>query len=302
MSLVLSIFLSDILPVFTIATAGFLLARFAKADARTVVRVVFYALLPCLVFQMLITSAQTGPEVTRMIVLGVVIILAMGVVGFMFGKAFRLNGVDLRAFLLVVMISNGGNYGLPVVRFAFGSEALARATIFFLTGSVMTYVVGAFFVRGGEDRVLDAFLKIAKMPSLYGVAAALIALWIGKPIPEPIMRPVGLLADAALPSMIIVLGMQLERAALPKHPRIVVLAVAISLLIAPLVALGLCALLGVSGSGRQAAVTLSSMPVAVVTTILAMEYELAPDFVTATVFLSTILSPLTLTPLIAYLR
>ena len=71
---------------------------------------------------------------------------------------------------------------------------------------------------------------------------------------------------------------------------------------APLIALGLTALLGVTGAARQSAVILSSMPVAVITTILALEFELDPEFVTSAVFLSTIASPLTLTPLIAYLR
>ena len=58
----------------------------------------------------------------------------------------------------------------------------------------------------------------------------------------------------------------------------------------------------VSGAARQAVVVLSSMPVAVATTILALEFDASPDFVTSAVFLSTILSPITLTPLIAYLR
>ncbi len=80
------------------------------------------------------------------------------------------------------------------------------------------------------------------------------------------------------------------------------LAVGISLLVAPLVAIGFTSLLGVSGPARQAAVILSSMPVAVVTTILALEFELSPEFVTSAVFVSTVASPLTLTPLIAYLR
>jgi predicted permease len=44
------------------------------------------------------------------------------------------------------------------------------------------------------------------------------------------------------------------------------------------------------------------MPVAVITTILAVEFEVEPAFVTSVVFLSTILSPLTLTPLIALLK
>jgi predicted permease len=44
------------------------------------------------------------------------------------------------------------------------------------------------------------------------------------------------------------------------------------------------------------------MPVAVVTTILALEYELSPEFVASAVFVSALASPRTLTPLIADLR
>jgi predicted permease len=44
------------------------------------------------------------------------------------------------------------------------------------------------------------------------------------------------------------------------------------------------------------------MPTAVITTILAVEYELDNAFITGTVLISTLLSPLTLTPLIAYLQ
>jgi predicted permease len=69
-----------------------------------------------------------------------------------------------------------------------------------------------------------------------------------------------------------------------------------------MVALALAWLLGVVGPARQAGVVLASMPAAVVTTILALEFEVAPAFVTSVVFATTLLSPFTLTPLIAYLR
>ena len=202
---------------------------------------------------------------------------------------------------MVVMFSNGGNYGLPVVQFAFGPEAFTYATIFFLAGSVTTYVASAFFAGNRAGKFAGALDKIWRMPSLYGVALALLVVASGYAVPEAVMRPVGMLSDAALPVMILVLGMQLERAVWPARPGIVIWAVGISLLVAPFVALGLVSLLGISGAARQAAVVLSSMPVAVVTTILALEFELAPEFVTSAVFLSTIVSPLTLTLLIAYL-
>ena len=301
MQLLLSILVSDILPVFIIAGAGFLLARYAGAEVKTVARVVFYSLLPCLAFRMLVTFKTSGGNVGRLMLLAVTIMGAMGVVGYAAGKGFGLDSKSLRAFMMVVMFSNGGNYGLPVVRFAFGPEALTYATIFFLTGSVTTYVTGAFFAGSHRSKLAGALDKIWRMPSLYGVALALLVLALGRPVPEAVMRPIALLSDAALPVMILVLGMQLERATWPARPGMVMLAVAISLIVAPIVALGLAAAFGITGAARQAAVILSSMPVAVVTTILALEFELAPEFVTSAVFISTLASPLTLTPLIAYL-
>jgi predicted permease len=102
--------------------------------------------------------------------------------------------------------------------------------------------------------------------------------------------------------MMLVLGMQLERAAIPERPLLVVLATVLTLVVTPLLALGLVQLMGLSGAARQAAVIEASMPTAVVTTILALEYEIAPAFVTGTVFLSTLLSPFTVTLLIAFLK
>ena len=58
MSLLVSILLSDILPIFAIASVGFLLARFAAVDVKSVSRVVFYGLLPCLAFRMLVGYDQ----------------------------------------------------------------------------------------------------------------------------------------------------------------------------------------------------------------------------------------------------
>jgi predicted permease len=302
MGLLASILVSDILPIFAIASAGFLLARYAGIDVKTLSRVVFYSLLPCLAFRMLVTSSASGPNVVRLMFAAVLIMGAMGLVGYAAAKGLGLDGKTLRAFLMVVMFSNGGNYGLPVVKFAFGPEALTYATIFFLTGSVTTYVAGAFFAGSHRGKIAGALEKVWKMPSLYGLALALVVRWVGRPVPEAIMRPVDMLSDAALPVMILVLGMQLERAVWPARPWIVILAVGISLLVAPVVALGLAGLLGITGTARQSAVILSSMPVAVITTILALEFELAPEFVTSAVFLSTIASPLTLAPLIAYLQ
>jgi predicted permease len=59
---------------------------------------------------------------------------------------------------------------------------------------------------------------------------------------------------------------------------------------------------GLEGVARQAGTLQSAMPSAVIATILATEYDVEPAFVTSVVLITTLLSPFTLTPLLAMLR
>ncbi|MEJ2599531.1 MAG: AEC family transporter, partial [Anaerolineales bacterium] len=60
--------------------------------------------------------------------------------------------------------------------------------------------------------------------------------------------------------------------------------------------------LGLDGLTRQVGVIEASMPSAVLTIVLATEYDVEPTFVSAAVFTSTLASAFTLTPLLAILK
>jgi predicted permease len=145
-------------------------------------------------------------------------------------------------------------------------------------------------------------LGVARVPALYAVVAAVTVIATGATVPLAVMRPVGLLNDAALPVMVLVLGMQLDRATLPAHPAAVTAAVVLSLIVAPMLAFPLSATLGLTGAARQASIIEASMPSAVITTVLALEFDLDAGFSTSVVLFSTLLSPFTLVLLIAYLQ
>jgi predicted permease len=101
--------------------------------------------------------------------------------------------------------------------------------------------------------------------------------------------------------MLVLLGMQLVNIRLNGQRLPLILTSSMRLLIAPLLAIALTRLFHVSIPATQAVVLEAAMPVAVMTTILATEFEVEPSFVTAAVLLTTLLSPLTLTPLLAFL-
>jgi predicted permease len=301
-TLLLSIFASDVLPIFLVASVGFLLARFLKADVRTLSRVVFNALAPCLVFNLLVTSKISPDEFGRMALFSVCVILGVGLIARLVTLPFKLDRAMVSALLIVVMFSNGGNYGLSVNSFAFGQEALARATIYFVTSSILMYTVGVFLASSGKSGYRKALTGVFKIPAVYGVIAAAVVMLTKTTLPAPILRPVELLSNASLPMMMMVLGMQLERAGKLEKPLWVGLATVLTLVVSPLLAFGLVNVLDLSGAARQAAMIEASMPTAVVTTILALEYEVMPSFVTNVVFVSTLLSPITVTLLIAFLK
>ena len=237
-----------------------------------------------------------------MTALAFVVIGAIGVLARLLTIPLGLDRPTVSAFLIVVMFSNSGNYGLPVVLFAFGKEALAHAAVYFVANAIATYSLGVFIASAGRKSVAQAAAGIVKVPAVWGAAAAVVMLAFGVQLPTPLMRPVELLAGAALPVMILVLGMQLERTGRPDRPGLVLLAAALTLVVTPLVAVGASDVIGLTGAARQAAIVQSGMPSAVLTTILALEFDVAPSFVTACVTISTLASPLTVTLLIAAMQ
>jgi len=300
--MLLSILVSDVLPIFAIALVGFLLERRVSGSVRTLSTITFNALSPCLVFTQLVTSRLSGSDVVHMALYCVLLTAGMGIAGGLLAMLLHLERKALSSFLLVVLFSNSGNYALPLILFAFGAEALAYASVYFVTSAILVYTVGVFIAARGVQDLGSAARRLLRVPALYALAAAgLLSLFHVTP-PKTLMRPVGMLSDAALPMMILVLGMQLKRAVVPTRPRVVGAAVALSLIVSPIIGFGLATLLGFSGAARAAAITLASMPAAVITTVLALEFDLDSSFVTSTVFLSTLLSPLTLVPLIAWLQ
>jgi len=301
-ALVATIFTSDILPIFIVAGVGFLLARRFGASVKTLSTVAFNALSPCLVFHQLVTAKISGSQSLRVVAFCVLLTIALGLVARLMAVPLGLDRITRSSFLLVAMFSNSGNYALPVVLFAFGKEALAFASVYFVTTAILLYTAGILVAASGHGSVRVAMTRLFKVPAVYAVAAAILVLTTHAAVPEAVLRPIGLLSDAAIPIMLLVLGMQLERAAMPKHPMAVGAAAVLSLVVAPAIAFGLAAVLGLTGAAKQAAIIEASMPAAVITTVLALEFNLDAEFSTSVVFITTLLSPVTLVLLIAYLQ
>lgn len=296
-----STFANNILPILLLGGAGFALGKLLDINARSLGRVVFYIFSPVLLFDLLLQNRLKIDEAIGVILLTVCVVLSMGILTFLLGTLFKLDRPTLTSILITTMFANTGNYGLPLVSFAFGEQALSYAGIYFATTTLLFYTLGVLIASLGHMNLKEAALGLFKIPTLYAVILALLINAFGLQLPGPVERAVDLAAGGTIPLMLILLGVELTRVQLSGSVRAMQLSVSLRLLIAPLIAMLLTGLLGIGGPARQGSVTQASMPSMVSATVLATEYQLDSKLVTAVIFISTLLSPLTLTPLLVFL-
>ncbi len=297
----LTTFANNLLPILLVSGAGFLLGKLIAVDSRSLGRVVFYVFSPLLVFNMMIKSELNWRQAFTTVAFTASVIAVMGALALLFGKLLRLEKPYLLAVILTVAFGNTGNYGLPLAKFAFGDDALAVASLFYVTTTILFTTVGVVIASLGHMDLKSALLGLLKLPIVYGVVLALIIRGIGIQLPLPLARTIEIAANGAIPVMLILLGLELTRIQWSHSFRALGLGVALKLLMGPLVGLLLAGLFGLQGAARQGNVLEAAMPAAVATTVVATEYKLEPSLVTAIVFIGTVLSPLTLTPLIVFL-
>ena len=300
-SVLAATFANNILPIILLSGAGFVLGKLLHIDPRSLGRVVFYVFSPVLIFDLLVENQLELAEAAVVIAFVICFIFLIGALTFVLGYFFKLERPALVAILITTMFANTGNYGLPLVSFAFGEEALSYASIYFITTTVLFYTLGVFLASLGHMSFREALVGLLRVPLMYAVILAILINLLNMEIPAPIARAVDLAAGGTIPLMLILLGVQLTHVEFSGNQRALQLSVSLRLIIAPLIALLFAGLFGLQGFSRQASVTQASMPSIVSSTVLATEYNLDAKLVTAVVFISTLLSPFTLTPLLVFL-
>jgi predicted permease len=301
-TLLFNVFGPVLLPLVMIAGAAYGLGRARKVNPSPIAQVAFYLFNPSLVFVALAGTTFPPEMLGRLALLKIVVYLAMLALARLVADRLRLAPPLASAFALVVVSANSGNLGLPMNEYAFGASGLALAVICYVTDNLAVNSVGVYLAARGHANGRQALREVLGNPALYAAPLGILANQVGWSPPLFLARALELLSRAAVPTMLVVLGMQL--AALPlkrQHWRLMGLACALRLLAAPAVAMGLAPLLGLEGLARQVGVLQNAVPSAVMTSILAGRYDTEPNLVAGSILISSLASLVTLTALLYWM-
>ncbi len=288
-----------ITPIFVTAGLGFWFGRRFKPDPSTISRLAIYIFLPALVFRGIAESNLPPSAIGQVFVLAFSISISITVVASLVVRFFKPVPDKTRsAFVVSAMMANAGNYGLPFIEFAFGSAGIPVSIIVFIASSISNYTLGIYVASSGDATLRQGIMNVLRVPLPYAAALGLAFNLTQVTLPLPIMRAVDLLANAAVPLMILLLGIQLSRINVQGYLRSVIAPVSLSatlrLLVTPLICMLLAALYGVTGLPRNVVLVQMSMPTAVTAALLATEFGSDVQYVTATILITTLASLLTL--------
>lgn len=295
----LGIFVGTLLPIFALVGLGAWVAKPLELQARTLSRAAYYLFIPAFVFQTLSSAKVDLAVVLRVSGYTILVHLLVAALGFLVATLLRRPPATVAAYVLIAVFGNVGNMGLPIVQFDMGKDALPIGVVYFLAILACSFVLGVAAANWHKGLSLAGLLSVLKTPALIALVPAIVVNVWQIPIPTPVSRGAQLLADAMIPVMLVGLGIQLKQTGLPRFTTDVWAASLVRLLGGAGLAFLFAPLFGVSGLERSVGIIQAAMPTAVLASIIALENDLEPSFVTASVMLSTLLALPVLTVVLA---
>ncbi|GEM48884.1 AEC family transporter [Deinococcus cellulosilyticus] len=280
--------LNAVLPVFILIGIGALLARcFKGLDISTLARVTLYAGIPAVVFQS-IRKAEIPLNLTVSLTIGYLLyLLVLGGVTYLSTR--DLPKVQSRSVVAAALFGNSGNMGLPIALFAYGQAGLERGMVLFVVSIIVMYI-GSPMLLAGTRNVKENIKRTLMMPPIPAALLGILFNVLNWDVPVFMDRGVQLLADTALPLMLLTLGMQTYRSWIWTIDMVAVRTSILRFLGGGVITYLVCVLLGLRGLDLAVMMLGAMMPAAVTTFVVAVEVGGDVNVIVRTVVLSTVLS------------
>ena len=270
-----------IFPVFFIVLCGYIYARFEQPDMHVINRMILELLVPALVFSVMSSKDFEIAIYADLALAASVIIVMSGLAAFIVAKIFSYNW---RTLVPPMMFKNWGNLGIPLIVFTLGEQALNAAVILFLVGNVFHFTLG-IFLMSGRLNIMEFF----RTPVIIAMLLGLLVNVVDWHIPTAFIRPLDMIGQAAIPMMLLSLGVRLQHV----HWSDLSMALVGSVLgpmVGILLALFLATLLNMEAEQAKQILIFGALPPAVMNFIFAERYKLEPEKVASLVLLSNMMA------------
>lgn len=287
--------LDIVLPTFIVIFIGYVIGRVARWNMSPLVDLIFYIGMPALAFTSMISKQIVLLDAVRIWASAFIIMAGTGLVGWI---VFRIAGKKHSGLFLPIIIINAVNIPFPIMSLAYGSAGLLAATLFYIPVTLVSFTVGIMILS--KKNWKEGIKETLKVPAIYGAVAGLAVNLLHVTVPTLILSPLDVIGSMVIPLVLLTLGFRLSTVRISSFPTTAA-ASGIRIGVGLLTGILSVSILGLSGISRSVVILDSAMPSAVNTSILAMKYNNEAELVASVVFVTTIVSLLTIPLLLVLL-
>ena len=142
MSQLIAIFVNVLVPVFSLVVVGYLVGPRLDLEARTLSKFAYFILVPAFVFNVFSDAEIAAALAARMALFMLTVTLGTVLAALLVARLTKSSAQMTGAFVLVAAFGNVGNFGLPIIQFKLGDEALVAASVYFLVGNIAGFIIG----------------------------------------------------------------------------------------------------------------------------------------------------------------
>lgn len=295
------IFIQVVLPVLLIFLTGFGLQKWKRLDIKPLSTVAIYIFTPMLVFETFY-RADLDQQYLNMLVFSAILMVVLIIICKVYCYVRKQGQSVESGLILSTAFMNSGNFGAPIILFAYGETAFAYAISLMVLHAIMMNFFGIYYAARREGGVKSALKAVFEMPSTYAIILALLVKAADFQVPANIMSAVELLGPATIPLVMVILGMQLAVINLSKLEwEKISFGVVSRLLISPAIAFVIVFLIPMDPLLAKVLVLTAAMPSAANTVIYAVQYDTEPDLVSSITLITTLISIFTVTVMLILL-
>jgi len=244
-----------------------------------------YVALPAVILLKVPLLQLSGEMLVPAIVPWVMLIISAVLVLFV-GRSMQWSRETIGVLLLVVPIGNTSFMGVPMVNAFFGETGIPYLIIYDQIGTMLIFalygsVILAMYGRKGDLKIAEVAKRALLFPpTLALLAGLLLRSW---PYPDAVTEGLRTLAGMLTPLVMTAIGFQLRIRLSPAVLRPLGFGLAVKLVVAPLLTLVGCRLLGLTDLAADIAIFEAGMPPMVTAGALAIAAGLAPELAAALV-------------------
>lgn len=296
----------QMIQLFLVIALGYLLLKIKILDVdfnQRLTTLLLSVTTPALIVSSVLSTTieKDLSEIIFVFIVAIVIFMVLPILGLIIVKIMKAPLHQQGLYIFMTMFSNIGFMGFPVMKSIFGNEAVFLTAIFNMLFNLLVFTVGILFMNYRSAEKISINLRQLFSPGVVSSLVALLIYLTGFQMPDIISSTITMIGDITTPIAMMLIGSTLATIPLKEvfnelkvYPYTILKQIIIPIIAYPILNFFIkdALILGVS-------LIMISMPVGNIAVLFATEYHKDVALAAKTVFMTTLLSIITIPLIVA---